>query len=481
MLTIIVSILLAKNHMEGVTMKTTKIFGIVAALVILALSFVIPASEALSQKAIASFCILLSVLVLLLTDALPVAVSVLFGPAMLIFMGVTPPPAAFSGFTNPIVFFILASLIISYAISSTNLSKRMLVALLRLFGKKVEALIFAIMICTAILSSVMSNVAACVIFMTVCLDFLNIYDKEEDRKRTGRAFMIALPISSMIGGMITPAGSSLNLMVIGQLETLVKLTVPFVKWMAMGIPLVAVILPISAFIVIKTNRPAPVSKEKLDDYIKKLHIAEKLSFKEKYVTVIVFAMLVCWILSSWFPIFNITAVAIIGVLLMFLPGLEIFTWQEVESKISWSAILLVASFICLGNAFVSTGAAKWLASLIVPASLNLPVFLVAFIVAIIVFIMLLIIPVAPALVPILAVPLISLAGVVGISPILPMMVLGFTVCNCFLLPFDTVPVITYMTGYYKKADLARSAVLIQLVIAVVVAFWVPFMTGVLHL
>ena len=462
-------------------MKKTKIFGILVAVVILALSFVIPPSEALSQKAIASFCILLSVLVLLLTDALPVAVSVLLGPALLIFMGVTPPPTAFSGFTNPIVFFILASLIISHAISSTNLSKRMLVALLRMFGRNVEALIFAIMICTAVLSSVMSNVAACVIFMTVCMDFLSIYDKEEDKRRTGRAFMIALPISSMIGGMLTPAGSSLNLMVIGQLENLVKLTVPFVKWMAMGIPLVIVVLPISALIVIKTNKPAPVSKEKMEEYVRKLRIAEEFSFKEKYVTIIVFAMLVFWILSSWYPIFNITAVAIIGVLFMFLPGLEVFSWKEVESRISWSAILLVASFISLGNAFVSTGAAKWLASVIVPASLNLPVFLVAFIVAVIVFVMLLIIPVAPALVPILAVPLISLAGVVGISPILPMMVLGFTVCNCFLLPFDTVPVITYMTGYYKKAELARTAVLIQLVIAVVVALWVPFITGVLHL
>ena len=465
-------------------MKKAKLAGLFGAIFSIAASFIIPASEGLSRDAVTSFAILVSVLVLLLTDAFPVAVAVLFGPAMLIFLGVAAPSAAFSGFTNPIIYFILASLVISYAISSTNLSRRMLVVFLRRFGKSIDALIFAIMICTAVLSSVMSNVAACVIFITVCLDFISIYDNEADRRCTARAFMIALPVSSMIGGLITPAGSSLNLMVIGQLETLTGLTVPFVKWMAMGIPFVAVILPVSCLIVIKVNKPAPVSKQKMDDFIQKLHITEKFSFREKYVSIIVFAMLICWILSSWpkyFPFFNVTAVAIVGVLFLFLPGLEIFTWKEVESKISWSAILLVASFICLGDAFVRTGAAAWLAGLLVPASLNLPVVMVAFFIAIIIFLMLLIVPVAPALVPILAVPLVSVASVAGISPVLPMMVLGFTICNCFLLPFDTVPVITYMTGYYTKAELAKTAVLIQLFIAGIAALWVPLITGILGL
>jgi len=192
-------------------------------------------------------------------------------------------------------------------------------------------------------------------------------------------------------------------------------------------------------------------------------------------------VLIAWILSSWFPFFQITAVAILGVFFFFLPGLNIFDWEEVESNISWSAILLVASFMCMGNAFVSTGAAKWLAGLIVPASLHAPVFVIAFIVGLIVFIMLVIIPVAPALIPILSVPLISLATAAGISPYITMMTLAFTVGNCYLLPFDTVPVITYMKGYYTKIQLARTAVLIQVCITVIVALWVPFITGILNL
>ena len=95
--------------------------------------------------------------------------------------------------------------------------------------------------------------------------------------------------------------------------------------------------------------------------------------------------------------------------------------------------------------------------------------------------MLVIIPVAPALIPILSVPLISLAAAAGISPYIPMMCLAFTVGHCYLLPFDTVPVITYMKGYYTKAQLARTAIFIQLYICVIVALWVPFITSILKL
>jgi len=355
----------------------------------------------------------------------------------------------------------------------------MLVAVMKRSGKSVDSLIFAIMLCTVILSSVMSNVAACVIFMSASMEFLKIYDTDAEKRRTGRTFMIALPIAAMTGSMYTPASSSLNMIVLSQLESIAGLEIQFIKWMAMGIPMVVFIFPIAAFFVLKFNKPAPVSKEKLDAYMLKLQneTGEKWSFKEKYVCVVVLAVLVAWILGSWFPFFQITAVAILGVFFFFIPGLEIFDWKEVESNISWSAILLVASFISMGNAFISTGAAKWLAGLIVPSSLNAPVFVIALIIGLIVFAMLVIIPVAPALIPIFSVPLISLATAAGISPYITMMCLAFTVGNCYLLPFDTVPVITYMTGYYTKRELARTAIFIQLYICVIVALWVPFITG----
>ncbi|MCL2601750.1 MAG: SLC13 family permease [Treponema sp.] len=464
-------------------MKSVKVLGVVIAAIIVALSFVLPASESLSRAGIGSLCVLMAILALLLTDAVPVSIAVLMGPALLIFLRITTPPAAFSGFTNPVVYFILCSLIISYAISSTNLSKRMLVAVMKRSGRTVDSLVLGIMISTVLLSAFMSNVAACVIFLGASLDFLNIYDNEADKKRTGRTLMIALPLAAMTGGMYMPAASSLNMQVVSQLETVAGIELQFIKWMAIGTPMVVFVFPVVAFFVIKFNKAAPVSKEKLDAYILKLEqdTGDKWSFKEKYVSVVLVLVLAAWIMSSWFPRMQVAAVAIAGVFLFFLPGLNVFTWKEVESKINWTPVLLTAAFISMGNAYNATGAAKWMTGILVPSTLNAPIFVISILTGVIVFVMLVIVPNAPALIPILGAPLVALATAAGISPAITLLTLGFTVVNCYLLPFDPVPIITYVQGYYTKRELARTAVLIQMCILVIVALWIPFMVKVLGL
>jgi sodium-dependent dicarboxylate transporter 2/3/5 len=79
-------------------------------------------------------------------------------------------------------------------------------AILMAFGKSIGSILLALMVVTALISSVISNVPTCAIFMSIALSFLKLYPVEADRKKTGRAFMIALPVASMTGGIMTPAG-----------------------------------------------------------------------------------------------------------------------------------------------------------------------------------------------------------------------------------------------------------------------------------
>lgn len=462
-------------------MKKRSLVSILVCLVILIGMNFLPESEVLSRAAISAIGVLAAVLILLLTEAIPIGVACLLAPALLIVFQAAKPGAAFSGFSNPIVFFVLASFGISAAIVKVNLSKRLLAGLLKVFGKSVNSVLFALMLCTALISSVISNVAAAAIFITVALDFLNIYENEKDRRRTGVSFMIALPIASMLGGMLTPAGSSLNLLCLNFLEKLTGKTVSFVQWMALGIPIVIVILPIAWKLIIWCNKPVQRSKEQIQLYVESMAVNKKLSSKEKYVLALLSAMLVCWVLGSWFPVFNITVVAIIGVSLFFLPGKEILGWKEFCKDVSWEAILLVGSIISLGNCLIETGASTFLVSMLLPSSVQMSAFAIALLVSLVIFGMLLVIPVAPALISIVAAPLVALATGSGIAPTLLIMVLAFTVCNCFLLPLDTVPLLTYMTGYYKKIELARTALPIQICIALVVAIWLPLMLPLLGL
>ncbi|MEG2286004.1 MAG: sodium:sulfate symporter, partial [Eubacterium sp.] len=108
-------------------------------------------------------------------------------------------------------------------------------------------------------------------------------------------------------------------------------------------------------------------------------------------------------------------------------------------------------------------------------SLSLPLFGIVFIVCLIVFVMLLVIPVAPALIAVLAPAMISFAVTTNSSPAILVMAMGICASNCYLFPLDTVPLITYSTGYYSMMDMPKSTFFIQLTLGILVALWLPIM------
>ena len=196
-------------------MKKFQKLGFLLTFLILVGMFFIPPTEMLPIAARNTLGVLLAVIVLLVTEALPMSAVCLLSVSMLVIFGCAPSvPAALSGYTNQIVFFIIASFGISQALTQVPLSRRMLVKLMQVFGKGSKQLLFAIMLTTCLLSSIISNVAAAAVFLPIILKFLDVYEDEADRKATARCYMIGLPIASQIGGMMTPAGSSINMLAI---------------------------------------------------------------------------------------------------------------------------------------------------------------------------------------------------------------------------------------------------------------------------
>ncbi|AKL95955.1 Di- and tricarboxylate transporter [Clostridium aceticum] len=461
-------------------MKKIQVLGLLSAITILIGMNFIPTSDILTVAGRNTLGILIAVLILLITEPIPIGVTCILGIALLaLFKAVPGIPGALSGYTNPIVFFVLVSFGISAAITKVPLSKRLLVKIMSSFGKDVKRILLSIMICAALISSIVSNVATTAVFITITLQFLNIYTNESERKATGKAFMIGLPVASMIGGMITPAGSSLNLMSINLLEQLTGIRITFVQWMVCGIPIVLIMLPLAWRIIIKIYPPVELSQEDIRQYIETLHVPAKLSFSERYVLSLVSIMFVLWVLSSWIPAFNITLVAIVGFSFLFLPKISILTWQEFLDSVSWPAFFLVGTIISVGNALVANGVSNWITATVLPEAIYLPVYGLVFIVAVVVFSMLVFVPVAPALITMLVAPLVELAGIANISPVLMIMTLGLCVANCYLLPLDTVPLLTYMTGYYKIGEMSKSTGLIQVCMIMVVTIWLPIALSVL--
>jgi sodium-dependent dicarboxylate transporter 2/3/5 len=457
---------------------TKKHIGIVAAAAIMAAALLIPGSEAMGAAAVRTIGLSLAFLVLLVTESLPMMLTCLLCLGLMPVLGVTPSfSAALTGFSNQVVFFILASFGIAAAFTTIPLSKRMLTAILKRFGKSVKSMLFAMMACTALLSSLVSNVPTCAIFMAISISFLELYSDPAEKRSTGRAFMIAVPVASMIGGMMTPAGSSINLLTIGLLEQYTGQTITFVQWMAAGIPLTIAVLPIAWLLVCRVYRPAEISPPMVRDFIDTLDVPEKISVPEIKTLIITGIMLVLWILSSWFRGINVMVVALLGCCAFCLPGIRVLKFSTFRDSVSWDAFFLVGTVLSVGQAMVANKVSEWIISLI-PAMTLSPPLLVGFVVAL-TFLLLVIIPVAPSLVTFMSLPIITLAAGMGASPVLIMLAFGLCVANCYLLPLDTVPMLTYSAGYYSMTDMMKSTLPLQLCIIVILSLWVPFIGGVL--
>jgi sodium-dependent dicarboxylate transporter 2/3/5 len=346
----------------------------------------------------------------------------------------------------------------------------------KLFGKNVRMTILALMTSAALVSSFISNIPATALFVTLGISFLQMFDNEGDRKKTGKPLMIGIPVAAMIGGIMTPVGSSVNVTGLTILEQQTGTTVSFIQWALCGTPIALLLLPFSWFIITTIFKPAELDREKIRQFIDQVEIPAKMERQEIIVLVVTLCMLVLWVASSWITDINIVMVAIGGVCVFFIPGIKILKWKDFSATMSWDAYFITATVISLGGIIMENGVSSWLVEAVFPGNIASPV-LFAFVTALFIFIMLLIVPISGALVTVIIPPLVAMTMRGNLSQTGLVVTVCICATNCYLVPLDTVPLLSYATGYYSFTDMPRATVFIQIMLAILAALWLPLTTG----
>lgn len=466
--------------MKATAMSPKRIFGGILAIVVLVISLTLPDIGGLSAIGVHTLGFLIAYLICLVLEVIPIITLTLLAVGLMPLLGIVANlNTALSGFGNQVIWFCMASFGISKALTSTPVTNRILKLLLKLFGKSAESVLFALMASCALISSIISNVPCCAIFMVIALQFMELYKDPTVKRRAGKMFMIAIPIASMLGGMMTPAGSSLNVLAISQLENLTGDTIPFVNWMLLGIPLCVVMLPIAWFLMCKIFKPDKLTAEEISAFIAGIEVPEKMDARETKVVVITIVMFVLWVASSWVSFLNTFIVAILGCVILFLPGFNILEPRQFTREYSWDAFFLIGGVLSLGSALVANGVSTYIAGIIPALDLPLPLF-IAF-AGLIVFVALIFVPTAPSLIPVLAIPMVTLAANTGLAPAILIACLGLCANNCYLLPLDAVCIITYSQGYYKMTDNLKVSIPLQICMVILCAAWLPIAFKILGL
>jgi len=443
--------------------------GIAASILAAATILMLPAPEGLSSEGQRMAALFAVALILFVTEAIPIAMTSVLVLMLQPVMGVTHNIRdAFKSWVSPVLFFVLVMFVIAQAVKETGLARRFGLWLLAHAGTDSRRVVMVFVIGTGIMSLIMSDVPACAIFMAMGLGIVEKM-KLKPGSSFAKALMIGIPIGALIGGVGTPAGSSINLLSLDQLEQFGGIKVRFLDWMMLGIPMVLVLLPLAGWIVSRFYPPEVASIGGIEDlHLERAEMGPMTPAQIK-VAVILGVMVILWILSTWYPVFDVYVVGIGGAVVLFLPGIGVLNWKQTQAGVGWDALLLIGGVTSLGSASVATGLAQWLvdSSLRGIASWG-PVWVIALISAFTVLIHL-ILPINPVIVTVLIPPLTILAHDTGVNPALYALPVAFTASCAFLLPIDAVPLITYGKGYYRMLDMLPPGALLS-------GMWVILMT-----
>jgi sodium-dependent dicarboxylate transporter 2/3/5 len=160
--------------------------------------------------------------------------------------------------------------------------------------------------------------------------------------------------------------------------------------------------------------------------------------------------------------------ALLGACLFFFPGMTDIKWKKVQDDVSWSGILLIASGVSLGLLMYTTGAAKWIATLLLSDIGRMSPMLQILSVILIVSVLKLGLSSNTVTATVTMPILIALAEQQNITPLAVVIPAAMTMNVAYILVTSTpTSVIPYTTGYFSISEMAKPGIIMTLVSAAV--------------
>jgi sodium-dependent dicarboxylate transporter 2/3/5 len=463
-------------------------FGLVAGPLLFVAILLLPA-PGLSPPAHRLAAALVLMIVLWMTEALPLAVTALVGPALAVLLGVGTAATVFAPFADPIIFLFIGSFILAEAMFVHRLDRRL--AFSALASKHVGAsglrlaAVYALVTC--VLSMWMSNTATTAMMFPLGLAVLTELGRERKNDRAfqqyAMAMMLGTSFAASIGGLGTPVGTPPNLIGVAHLRETAGIDLSFAGWMSIGVPIaIVMMLFVIAWLLIPRARAIRLSPDAVRAVAAELERLGKVSVGERNVTIAFLFTVFLWvlpgILSLWLgqthPVtrrYNAlvpeSIAAVVGALMLFLMPISwrsrkfTMSWEE-ASRIDWGIILLFGGGLAMGKLAESTGLSAamghWVADKF-PGMGSAGLTLVFTALAVVMSETASNTASANIVVP----TAIAVARAAGVSPLEPALGATLGASMGFMMPISTPPnAIVYSSGYIPIGTMMRHGIVLDI-------------------
>jgi sodium-dependent dicarboxylate transporter 2/3/5 len=440
---------------QKLSMRTRGLM-ILSAFVVGGIVYALPTPEGLPQTGHLYLALLAGLVILFLTEPVPLPLVMLMSGIGMILLGIGDPKDVWAGYANPVVFFILGCLMLAIIAEKVGLTERLGKYILGYSGTNVVRFSFVSCMGLGLASSIMHDIAACAAGIMMMLPLMRAA-KIHPGSRTGLFLMISLPFCCSVGGMGTLVGGGRNMVSAQFLEELThgEYTIGFVEWMWYAFPGAVLAIPLvwlSVYMVFRPDKDLKFRELTEEEKIKK-----PFSGHEKAALYIIGAVFLAFFTKT---LHGIPSSLVVLIAMMTAIFIGLICWKELHQKTEWAVCFLVfGGGISLGMHMGSSGAADFLAMTFFPLFEGRGWLVLVIAIGVFASLMtnLMANVAAAALILPIAVPI---AIMEGVDPTIIAMVLGMWTSFAYLLIIGCPPnVVAYSFGYFKPLDLTKAGMI----------------------
>ncbi|MCT2558472.1 DASS family sodium-coupled anion symporter [Tsuneonella sp. YG55] len=452
---------------------TARRIGFIAGLVLFTVTIVFPPPGDMPREAWTVAGLVLWMAAWWMTEAIPLTATALLPFVVLPLAGVLTAKDTASAYYDPILFLILGGAFVALAIERTGLHRKLSLSILRTIGRGGAhgemRLLLAFMTSAAALSMLISNTSTALIMMPMALAVLaggGIHEGERDG--LAGALPIGIAFAASIGGLGTIVGSPTNGIAVALIADLTGTRISFAEWMAYGLPVVIIGIPLAAVIIARVQRiadhPFDVAgaREAIDDHT-------PWSTPQKRLLPIIGGAFALWatqlLVAPLLPANSWTdgTIAILAGLSLFVipdgTGRPLLTWPEAD-RAPWGVIMMFGGGLALAAGMGASGLADWLGQALLPLEVFPLVMIALAVVALVIVVTEFAsnVATASAIIPVVA----SLCVALGADPVLLAMPAALAASWGFMLPAGTGPnAIAWATGRIHLPRMVGSGILLD--------------------
>jgi solute carrier family 13 (sodium-dependent dicarboxylate transporter), member 2/3/5 len=411
-----------------------------------------------------------------ITEAVPIPVTALAPLVLFPLLGIMPATAAAAPYSNPVIFLFLGGFVLALAMQRHGLHRRIALGVVQMLGVRPPAVIFGFMCVTAFLSMWVSNTATAVMMLPIGLSVVQMMKPGAGSGPMDFNFAICLMLgiayAASIGGLATLIGTPPNALLAAFMLESYGVEVGFAQWMAVGLPLALVGLPVAWLALTRIAFPVRGGVLAGGTAGLRAEFAKlgAVSRAERWIGAIFATTASLWIIrpliGGWVPGLTDTGIAVAAAMSTFLVPLDLkrgeflMDWRTAE-RLPWGVLLLFGGGLALADAVTRSGLAVWIGAALSGLQAWPLLLIVVLITALIIFLTELTsnTATAAAFLPLVA----SLALGLGQNPLLLLVPAAVAASCAFMLPVATPPnAVLYGSGYVTVPQMARAGVWLNL-------------------